>query len=88
MRISPLELGLAVLALVVLFGPKRLPGRQDDTVKAPVDLRSLAPSQPAAGRAPSPLSEQHNRPQPNRRYVMDGVGLQPTAVKDPWGGTR
>jgi hypothetical protein len=57
MQVTPLELGLAAAAVCIVFGPKKFPGSKKITKKSEsVDLSSLAPSQHAAGRAPSPLS--------------------------------
>ena len=60
MQITPLELGLAVAAIVVAFGPRKLPNFKRPSVEvaaAPTaSSRPLVPSQFAAGRAPSPLS--------------------------------
>ncbi|MGH2905288.1 MAG: hypothetical protein ACRDKI_00785 [Solirubrobacterales bacterium] len=82
MNITPVELGIAVLALIVLFGPKKLPSFKKAPNKNMVDLASLAPSQPAAARAPSPLSTsvappQHMFSQPQQQTMTVQAYAQP-----------
>jgi hypothetical protein len=55
MQVTPLELGLAVAAIFIAFGPKRLPSFKKKSPAIEMARRNLAPSQYAAGRAPSPL---------------------------------
>jgi hypothetical protein len=61
MHVTSLEIVLAVVAVFVIFGPKKLPGRSSSP--APIKVQQVErvpltprmPSQYAAGRAPSPL---------------------------------
>ena len=69
MQITPLELGLAALAVVVVFGPKHRSGLNNTVDDRDVDLSSMAPSQHAAGRAPSPLAQAARQ---ERQYAMTG----------------
>lgn len=69
MDVTPLHIILAVLAVFIIFGPKRLPGRKHEeaSVKVAKERVNVRPAQPilraepdfghghAAGRAPSPL---------------------------------
>ena len=69
MQITPLELGLAALAIVVIFGPKHRSDVKKTIDDRNVDLSSMAPSQHAAGRAPSPLAQPARQ---ERQYAMTG----------------
>ena len=91
MHVTPLELGLAAAVVVIAFGPKRLPSFKSSADANLVDLRALAPSQPAAARAPSPLArsvappaqsprQPQPHPQPPREWVMSGA---PAPLKLP-----
>jgi hypothetical protein len=91
MHVTPLEFGLVALVLVVAFGPKRLPNFKRSSNSNVVDLSSLAPSQPAAGRAPSPLSHSTappaqqpvaQQPAPQQQYAMSGPS-SPQPLKLP-----
>ena len=61
MQVTSLEIVLAVVAVFVVFGPKELPRRNKKPTPIKVEQRERAtyvppaPSQYAAGRAPSPL---------------------------------
>ncbi|MBJ7353641.1 MAG: hypothetical protein JHC98_02355 [Thermoleophilaceae bacterium] len=61
MHITSLEIILAVVAVFVIFGPKELPRRNKKPAPIKITQRERAPyvpkapSQYAAGRAPSPL---------------------------------
>jgi Sec-independent protein translocase protein TatA len=81
MHVTPLELGLAVLVVCVVFGPKRLPSSNRSKQREQVDFSSLRASRPAAGRAPSPLSRQAaqhaGQPAQGREFAMSGFLADP-----------
>ena len=83
MQITPLELGLAVAAIVVAFGPKKLPSFKKPSVEVAAmpatPSRPLVPSQFAAGRAPSPLSMSvaHNAEPAHQFAVADDSAPSP-----------
>jgi hypothetical protein len=62
MHVTPLELGLVVVAACVFFGPKRLPklsaanSAAIANAKVSNQAKPLVPAYYAAARAPSPLS--------------------------------
>jgi len=73
MHVSPVMLGLAALVVIIAFGPKRLPSFKRDPNANQVDFTSMLPSQPAAGRAPSPLANESVAPpvaQPEPQYAF------------------
>lgn len=82
MHVTSLEIILAVVAVFIVFGPKRLPERQpkEKAIKAQkerVNVRPAPPVQPAvapftyaAGRAPSPL-QLRAAERPLRPYGQD-----------------
>ncbi|MGH2905285.1 MAG: Sec-independent protein translocase subunit TatA/TatB [Solirubrobacterales bacterium] len=81
MGITPLELGLAVLAVFIVFGPKKLPSFKRPAVHVPVERErnfNFAPSQYAAGRAPSPVAQRrigaHGAPEDHQFAMAFGSG--------------
>jgi len=78
MQVTPLELGLAAAAVVVVFGPKKFTRNEKRVKEDTVDLSALRASQHAAGRAPSPLSMRDATPVfvSDKQYSATGVGPQ------------
>jgi hypothetical protein len=74
-HVTPLELGLAVAAVVIAFGPKRLPSFKRPADANKVDISAMYPAMHAAGRAPSPLS--HSVAPPSHQF--DQPVAQPVA---------
>ena len=91
MHVSPLMLGLAALVVIVAFGPKRLPSFKRDPHANQIDFASMLPSQPAAGRAPSPLAADsvappaapQARPEPQYAFTAPSQGAPPQPLRLP-----
>jgi hypothetical protein len=65
MQITPLEIGAAVTAICVLFGPKKLPkfSNRPATAWQTLDASDLGPANYAAGRAQSPVAARRDQHQ-------------------------
>lgn len=72
MEITALELALAVVAVFIVFGPKRMPRTKSGASPAKhatVETTVLRPAYPAARRAPSPLQARPaSRAQPQYQF--------------------